>query len=161
MPRHAGLAALAAVVGLVSALPLAADITPQDVAFADDGSIMQSLTDLPGNSEAGAAVYDDRTTGNCVACHIITARTDADFQGTIGPALDGAGDRWTVEQLRGIVADAKHTFPNSMMPSFYKTSGYVRPGDVFTGKAGAEPLPPLLTGQQVEDVVAYLATLKE
>ena len=48
-----------------------------------------------------------------------------------------------------------------MMPSFYKTAGYIRPGNAFTGKAAEGPLEPLLTAQQVEDVVAYLMTLKE
>lgn len=152
---------MAALVVLGFAAPLAAETAPQDVAFAEDGSVAEALTDAPGNADDGAAVYADRSTGNCVACHVISDRTDADFQGNIGPALDGAGDRWEVAQLRGIVADAKHTFPDSMMPSFYKTTGYIRPGDAFTGKAGTEPLPPLLSGQQIEDVVAYLATLKE
>ena len=59
------------------------------------------------------------------------------------------------------MANAKHTFPDTVMPSFYKTSGYIRPGDAFTGKAGAEPLAPLLTAQEIEDVVAYLLTLTE
>ena len=75
--------------------------------------------------------------------------------------LDGVGDRWTEAELRGIVANAKITFPESMMPAFYKTSGYIRPGDAFTGKAGTEPLPPLLTAQEIEDVVAYLMTITE
>ena len=47
------------------------------------------------------------------------------------------------------------------MPSFYKTSGFIRPGEGFTKKPAQEPLPPLLTAQQIEDVVAYLLTLKE
>lgn len=161
MSRHAARTAVAALMALAWAGPLAAETAPQDAAFAEDGSLAAPLTDTAGNAEEGAKIYADRATGNCVACHAIAARTDADFQGNIGPALDGAADRWSTEQLRGIVADAKHTFPDSMMPSFFKTSGYVRPGDAFTGKAGAEPLPPLLSGQQVEDVVAYLATLKE
>lgn len=161
MPRHAVMPAVVVLSILGIAAPLAADTAPQDVAFADDGSVAQPLTGAAGSPEDGARLYADRSTANCVACHVITDRTDADFQGNIGPALDGAGDRWSAEQLRGIVADAKHTFPDSMMPSFYKSSGYHRPGDAFTGKAGAEPLPPLLTGQQIEDVVAYLATLKE
>ncbi|GAD57453.1 sulfur oxidation protein SoxX [Limimaricola cinnabarinus LL-001] len=53
------------------------------------------------------------------------------------------------------------TFPGTIMPAFYKTTGFIRPGDGFTGKAGTEPLDPLLTAQQVEDVVAYLMTLRE
>ena len=87
--------------------------------------------------------------------------SEVPFQGEIGPMLDGAGDRWNEAELRGIVANSKMTFEGSMMPSYYKTSGYIRPGDGFTGKAGTEPLPPLLDAQQIEDVVAFLATLKE
>ena len=63
--------------------------------------------------------------------------------------------------MRGILADAKMTFPGTVMPGFYKVSGYIRPGDAYTGKAGTEPLPPLLSAQQIEDVVAYLTTLKD
>jgi L-cysteine S-thiosulfotransferase len=61
----------------------------------------------------------------------------------------------------GIVANAKMTFDGSFMPAFYKTEGFVRPGDAYTGKAPEGALPPILTGQQIEDVVAYLLTLKE
>lgn len=161
MPRHAVFPASVALMALAMAAPLAAETAPQDVAFDDAGAIAQPLSDAAGNPEEGAVIYADKGTGNCVACHVISARTDADFQGSIGPALDGAGDRWTVEQLRGIVSDAKRTFPDSMMPGMYKTGGYIRPGDAFTGKAGTEPLPPLLSAQQIEDVVAYIATLKE
>lgn len=167
MPRNIAYGAIAVATGLCLAGTVAAENAPAEVAyasditFADDGSLAQPLTDTPGNAEEGARIYADKGSGNCVACHAITDRTDADFQGNIGPALDGAGDRWSVEQLRGIVADAKRTFPRSMMPSQYKTQGFIRPGDGFTGKAAKEPLPPLLTGQQIEDVVAYLTTLKE
>lgn len=161
MLGHAAFPALAALSALAFAGQVYADTAPQDVTFEDSGAIAQPLTDSAGNAEEGARIYADKGSGNCVACHVIKGRTDADFQGTIGPALDGAGGRWSAEQMRGIVADAKQTFPESMMPGFYKVSGYIRPGDGFTGKAGTEPLPPLLTGQQIEDVVAYLATLKE
>lgn len=161
MLRHATSAVLAALLALASAMPLAADTAPQDVAFGEYGSIETPLSDTAGDPEKGAEIYADKGSGNCVACHAISDRSDAEFQGTIGPALDGAGDRWDEAQLRGIVADAKKTFPESMMPGFYKTTGFIRPGDAFTGEAGSEPLPPLLTAQQVEDVIAYLATLKE
>lgn len=161
MPRHAASTAAALALIVVGTASLSAEVSPQDVVYTESGSVDSPLTDSVGNAEEGAKVYSDRATGNCVACHAIADRTDADFQGTIGPALDGAGDRWEVAQLRGIVADAKKTFPESMMPGFYKSSGYIRPGDGFTGKAGTEPLPAILSAQQVEDVVAYLASLKE
>ncbi len=63
-------------------------------------------------------------------------------------------------ELRGIVSNAKMMFDGTIMPSFYKTKGYIRPGDAFTGKAAEGELPPLLTAEQVEDVVAYLMTIK-
>jgi sulfur-oxidizing protein SoxX len=151
------LAALAASATIASA----ADTAPADVKFDDSGAIEHPLTAQPGDAARGAELYSDRTAANCVACHQLSAMADVPFQGTIAPALDGAGDRWTEAQLRGIVADAKKTFDSSMMPSFYKTTGYVRPGEGFTGKAPAGDLQPILDAQQIEDVVAYLSTLKE
>jgi len=86
---------------------------------------------------------------------------DVQFPGTIAPPLDGAADRWTEAELRGIVTNAKMTFEGSFMPAFYKTEGFIRPGDGYTGKAAEGELAPILTAQQIEDVVAYLLTLKE
>ena len=83
------------------------------------------------------------------------------FHGEIGPPLDGAGERWSEAELRGIVANAKMMFDGSMMPSFYKTEGFIRPGKAYTGKAADDTFGPILTAQQIEDVVAYLTTLKE
>ena len=91
----------------------------------------------------------------------VDALSQLQWHGEIGPPLNGAADRWTEAQLRGIVANAKMMFPDSMMPSFYKVEGFIRPGDGFTGDPAEPPLEPLLTAQQVEDVVAFLKTLKE
>ena len=99
--------------------------------------------------------------GNCVACHQIAAMPEVEFQGNIGPDLDGAADRWSEAQLRGLVSNAKMTFDGTFMPAFYKTEGYIRPGAAYSGKAPEGELPPILSAQQVEDVVAYLLTLKE
>lgn len=153
------ISALVASVGLATAA-FAADVPPSDVTYTD-GAIEASLTGTPGIPEDGAKVISSRGLGNCVACHQISALPDVPWQGNIGPMLDGAGDRWSEAQLRGIVANAKMLFEGTMMPAFYKDSGYVRPGKAFTGKAADDTLTPLLTAQQVEDVVAYLATLKE
>lgn len=142
------------------AVVTAQSISTADVAYDEYGSIEASLTGTAGDPEAGAKIMQTKSQGNCVACHQ-TSTLEAAFQGNIGPSLDGAGDRWDVAQLRGIVADAKMTFPESMMPSFYKDSGYIRVGNAFTGKAAGDELTTLLTAQQIEDVVAYLATLKE
>ncbi|MFT5272501.1 MAG: sulfur-oxidizing protein SoxX, partial [bacterium] len=81
--------------------------------------------------------------------------------GEIGPMLDGAGDRWTEAELRGIVSNAKLMFEDSLMPSFYRTDGFLRPGNAYTGDAADDTFGPLLDAQQIEDVVAYLSTLKD
>ncbi len=137
-----------------------ADVTPADVAFVD-GSVEASLSGVPGDPENGRKIVGDKALGNCVACHQVSDLSDVPFQGNIGPMLDGAGERWSEADLRGIVTNAKMTFAESMMPSFYKVDGFIRPGKAFTGKAADETFGPLLNAQQIEDVVAYLVTLKE
>lgn len=157
---------LNAVTGLVAALVLAgtayAETAPADVVWVDDVQIPESLTGAPGNAEAGVAVVSSRAQGNCVACHEFAALPDVQFQGNIGPALDGVGSRWAEAELRGIIVDAKHMFPDTRMPSFYRVDGFIRPGDAFTGRA-ADPATfgPLLSAQQIEDTLAYLMTLTE
>lgn len=136
-------------------------VAAEDVVFGEYGEVVESLTGVPGNAQAGAEVVSTRSLGNCVACHQISAMADVPFQGDVGPSLDGVADRWPEEQLRGIIVNAKMTFPDTIMPAFYKTEGFIRPGDGYTGKAAPEDLPPILTAQQVEDVVAYLMTLHD
>lgn len=137
-----------------------AEVAAQDVQYSE-GAVAASLTGTPGNADEGKKVVSNRALGNCVACHVISSMPEAAFQGNIGPALDGAADRWEEAQLRGIMANAKMTFDGTIMPAFYKNSGYVRPGDAYTGKAAPAELPTLLTAQEIEDVVAFLLTLKE
>ncbi len=149
---------LAASAFLASAVQ-AEPTVPSNVSF-DDGAVAGSLTGVPGDVENGRVLMN-KGSGNCIACHEVSALSHLPFPGNIGPMLDGAADRWTEAELRGIVANAKVMFPDTMMPSFYKTTGYIRPGNAFTGKAADGPLDPLLTAQEVEDVVAFLLTLKE
>lgn len=138
----------------------AGEIKPSNVKF-EDGSIVQSLTGVAGDPVAGREIVGNKGLGNCVACHEVTDLSDIPFHGEIGPALDGAGERWSEHELRGIVANAKIMFEDSLMPSFYRTEGYIRPGNAYTGEAADDTFGPLLSAQQIEDVVAYLATLKE
>jgi len=153
------LALVGAFVAAGSAVFAQSTVMPEDVQFDEYGEIAQSLTGVAGDAENGIAIMTNRGKGNCIACHQVTALEEFPFHGEVGPSLDGVNERWTEAQLRGIVADAKMTFPESVMPSFYKTSGFVRPGDAYTGKAADGPLPPLLTAQEIEDVVAYLMTV--
>ena len=151
---------LAFAVAMAVATPAISETAASDVMF-DDGAVAASLTGVPGDAANGKKVMTTAALGNCVACHPIGAMPEVPFHGDIGPPLDGAADRWSEAELRGLVANAKMTFDGTFMPAFYKTEGYVRPGAGYSGKAPEGPLPPVLSAQQVEDVVAYLLTLKE
>ncbi|SNR27760.1 sulfur oxidation c-type cytochrome SoxX [Puniceibacterium sediminis] len=144
---------------LAAGTAFANPVVPGDVTYTEYGAVEASLSGAAGDAAEGAKVVSTRSMGNCVACHQVSA-LDAAFQGNVGPSLDGVGDRWNEAELRGIVADAKMTYEGTMMPSFYKTTGYIRPGDAYTGKAAKGELEPLLSAQQIEDVVAFLMTLK-
>lgn len=150
-----------ATLALATANASAEAVKPTAVAHDEGGAISQSLTGVPGDPDAGREVIADRGLGNCVACHAATALEDIPFHGEVAPMLDGAGDRWSEAGLRGLLVNAKMTFDGTMMPAFYKTEGFIRPGDGYTGEAAPAELPPILTAQQIEDVVAFLMTLKE
>jgi L-cysteine S-thiosulfotransferase len=151
---------VAATATLIAGGAFAADIDPSQIVWTDM-AIEASLTGVPGNPEEGIKVFTSRSIANCVACHEVGALPNVQFPGDVGPMLDGAGDRWTEAELRGLIVDAKQMFDGTVMPSFYKTTGFTRPGDAYTGNAANGPLDPLLTAQQVEDVVAFLMTLKD
>lgn len=156
--KYSGLAVSIALATSVSAT--AQEVSPTAVSFTD-GAVEQSLSGVAGDAAQGRMVVGNKSLGNCVACHEVSDLDDVPFQGEIGPPLDGAGDRWSEAELRGIVSNAKIMFEESMMPSFYKTEGFIRPGKAYTGKAADDTFGPLLTAQQIEDVVAYLTTLKD
>ncbi len=152
-------ASVAALVVTTTAL-VAAEIAPTDVAYVD-GAVEASLTGVPGDPAKGREIVGSKKLGNCVACHQVSDLADVPFHGEIGPMLDGAADRWSEAEVRGIVANAKIMFEDSMMPSFYKTEGFIRPGNAYTSEAADDTFGPLLSAQQIEDVVAYLSTLNE
>ena len=145
---------------LAAGAAFAGEVAPADVVFNEDGAIVASLSGVAGNPAEGAKVMTNRGLGNCVACHEVSALNNAPFHGNVGPSLDGVGDRWSAAELRSIIVNAKVMYEGTVMPSFYRVSGFTRPGDGYTGKAATE-IAPLLTAQQVEDVVAFLGTLKE
>lgn len=150
----------AAVAGFAT-MVVAAEVAPDDVVYGEYGEVQTSLSGVAGDPAAGKEIMVARGKGNCIACHQVTALEEYPFHGEVGPSLDGLAERRTAEELRGIVANAKMTYEGTIMPAFYKVSGFIRPGNAFTGKAAEGPLSPLLTAQEIEDVVAYLQTLSD
>lgn len=116
-------------------------------------AIVASLTGSPGDAERGEKIVTNRQVGLCLLCHSGPYPQER-FQGTMAPDLKGAGARWTEGQLRLRVVDAARVNPHTIMPPYYRTDGLDRVAPAFRGK-------PILTAEQVEDVVAYLMTLKD
>jgi L-cysteine S-thiosulfotransferase len=119
----------------------------------EDGAIPHPLTDQPGVPERGKAVALDPVRGNCVICHPMPV-PEVEFQGDVGPGLAGVGSRYDAGQLRLRVVDPKRLNPDTVMPAYYRVEGLYRVLNPYRGE-------PILTAQEVEDVVAYLLTLKE
>lgn len=141
---------------LVAAMPVvaqAAEVKPSDVAIVE-GEVAASLTGQAGDAAEGRKVFSNRKLGNCLACHMNAEMPEQTFHGEVGPPLDGVADRWTAAQMRAILTNSRAVFEDTIMPSFYRDSGYNRTLDKFEGKT-------ILSAQQVEDVIAYLQTLKE
>ncbi len=145
---------------LAAGAAFANPVAPADVVFTEDGAVEQSLTGAAGNADAGFDVFSNKKKGNCIACHNIEERTDLTFPGNVGPILDGVGENRTIAELRGILVNSKMTFEGTVMPVYYKVDGFTRPGNAYTGKAADGPLDPLLSAAQIEDVIAFLSTLK-
>ena len=137
----------------VASTALAGTVEPDAVAF-EDGAVAASLTGVAGDAAKGKEWFVGRKLGNCLACHQNSDTSNELFHGEVGPALDGVADRWSEDELRGIVTNAKMMFDGTIMPSFYRSHGGARTREEFQGKT-------ILSAQQVEDIVAYLKTLKE
>lgn len=140
---------------LALAMSVSADgvVAPDDVKV-ENLEITGSISGAVGDAAAGREVVANRKQGNCLACHANSEMSDHAFHGEVGPSLDGAGTRWTEGQLRTIVVNAKAVFTSeTVMPGFYSLEVGADVRKDLIGKT-------ILTAQQVEDVVAYLATLK-
>lgn len=114
--------------------------------------IPESLTGAPGDARHGRALVLDRST-TCILCHS-GPFPEAKFQGDLAPDLAGVGNRWSVSQLRLRLVDAAHFNPETIMPSYYRVDGLDRVGRNWNGK-------PILSAAEIEDIVAYLATLRD
>jgi len=116
-------------------------------------AIPESLTGVKGDAERGRGIVVNRQVGLCLLCHS-GPFPEEKFQGTLAPDLKGTGARWPEGQLRLRIVDASRLNPNTIMPPYYRTEGLTRVAPAYQGK-------PVLSAEQIEDVVAYLATLRD
>lgn len=113
----------------------------------------QPLTATPGDAARGRAIVASRSTGMCLLCHSAPIAEER-FQGDLSTNLAGAGARWNEAQLRLRLVDARRLNPASIMPAYYRVDGLQRVGEAWRGQT-------VLSAQQIEDVVAWLRTLRD
>lgn len=129
------------------AAPARADLAAAQIQ--GDG-VPQALTSTPGEATRGRALLVARENANCILCHGIP---EVRFSGNLAPPLDGVGARLSAAQLRLRVADNAKVNPRTIMPSYYRSEGFTGVAAQYRGKT-------VLSAQEVEDVIAYLQTLK-
>jgi sulfur-oxidizing protein SoxX len=116
-------------------------------------AIPDSLTGASGDPVRGKAIVTSRQTGLCLLCHSAPLPEEK-FQGTIGPNLEGSGSRYSEGELRLRIVDSRRLNPDTIMPSYYRLDGLERVAPAFRGKT-------VLSSEQIEDVVAFLKTLRD
>ena len=129
----------------------AAVVLPAQVVVTGD-AIPVPLATAPADAARGRAIITDRQVGLCLLCHS-GPFPEQRFQGDIAPSLAGAGSRWSASQLRLRIADPGRLNPTTIMPSYYRLDGLQQVAPSWQGKT-------ILTAQQIEDVIAYLRTLR-
>ena len=116
-------------------------------------AIEKSLTGTKGDPARGRAIVADRHVGLCLLCHSAPIPEER-FQGELAPDLKGVASRLSEGELRLRIADSSRVNPATIMPSYYRTEGFARVAPAFRGKT-------VLSAEQIEDVVAYLMTLRD
>ncbi len=130
---------------MLAAMSAAAALPPYTIV---GDAIPAALSEAPGDPARGRAIIVNRQVGLCLLCHS-GPFPDEKFQGTLAPDLAGAGSRWSAGQLRLRIVDASRLNPDTIMPPWL-----TRVAPAFAGK-------PVLNGEQIEDVVAFLVALRD
>ncbi|HEU4367042.1 MAG TPA: sulfur oxidation c-type cytochrome SoxX [Methylomirabilota bacterium] len=134
------------------ALALAGACVLVGAAQAQD-ALPDSLTGARGDPARGRAIVASRQVGLCLLCHS-GPFPEEPFQGNLAPDLRGAGRRWSEGQLRLRIVDSSRLNPATIMPAYHRTEGLARVAPAYRGK-------PVLSEAQIEDVVAFLTTLRD
>lgn len=141
---------VATLTALLGSMPAAAQVAQFSVT---DDAIAAALDGRIGDAARGAAVVRNRETANCLICHSIPDPSER-FMGDVGPPLAGVGSRLTDGQIRLRLVDPTILNPAAIMPPYHRIDALVRVDERWRGR-------PVLGAQEIEDLVAYLATLKE
>jgi sulfur-oxidizing protein SoxX len=141
-----------ALTAIALALPCAANAQGLVAYKVVGDGIQESLTGAPGDAAHGRMLVLERT-NTCILCHS-GPFPETRFQGDLAPDLSGSGTRWSTSQLRLRLVDASRLNPETIMPSYFRVDGLNRVGRNWIGK-------PILSAAQIEDIVAYLATLRD
>jgi sulfur-oxidizing protein SoxX len=131
--------------------PASAQTTLRPYAIVGD-AIPEPLTSARGDVARGRTLVVERSS-TCILCHS-GPFPEQKFQGDLAPNLAGSGSRWSEGQLRLRLVDASSLNAATIMPSYYRLDGLQRIGPSWRGK-------PVLSAEQIEDIVAYLASLRE
>lgn len=105
-----------------------------------------------GDPQRGRQIVANRQGGLCLLCHAAPIPEER-FQGDLAPDLKGVGARLSEAQIRARIIDPSTANPDTIMPAYYRTDGLERVADAYRGKT-------ILSAEQIEDVVAYLVTLR-
>ena len=152
-PVLVGMAVVAMLAGPVGARAQAAPAAAVVDFRVEGDAIPRPLVDAPGDVARGRAIVANRRVGLCLLCHSGPFPEER-FQGTLAPSLAGAGARWNAGQLRLRIADPRRLNPGTLMPSYHRATDLQQVGAAFQGR-------PVLDAQQIEDVVAFLLTLRD
>ncbi|WP_249140062.1 MULTISPECIES: sulfur oxidation c-type cytochrome SoxX [Bradyrhizobium] len=143
--------ALVAIAWLAAPRPAEAEESLHSYAIVGD-AIPEPLTGANGDAAHGRALVVERAS-TCILCHG-GPFPEQKFQGDLAPNLSGSGNRWSEGQLRLRLVDASRLNAATIMPSYYRVDGFDRVGNAWRGK-------PILSAEQIEDIVAYLVTLRD
>jgi sulfur-oxidizing protein SoxX len=149
--RECGLLLLL-ILALAPLAPAAGQQAPEPFAIVGD-AIPVPLTGTRGDTGRGRAIVTNRQVGLCLLCHSGPFPEER-LQGTLAPDLKGVGSRWSEGQLRLRIVDAARLNPSTIMPPYYRIEGLNRVAPSLRGK-------PVLSAEQIEDVVAFLVTLRD
>ena len=152
IPALVAALALSATIGATADAPPTPSANQAPTLHVVDDGIPEPLAATPGNAGRGRSLVLARDPANCLLCHAIPDAA-VRFAGDLGPPLGGIGARLTIPQLRLRVADIIRLNSATIMPSYYRVDGLSLVASTYRGK-------PILTAAEIEDIVAYLATLR-